>query len=388
MSLCCPIYINNTVQRGVDHTGLILVGEKAFGNVQSFFQETTKTRTGAIMARLNSMPQLHLRGQLTISDHVIALAWGSDSTQVAAASVSGPISLINVNTSEPLHVLSGHQFGTTALAWHPKKPMLASAGQDGRVRLWNTTTGEQTHELSGGSAWVEHVAWSPKGDFLVSAAGKRLKCWDITGQLVQEYPPFSSTISGIAWSAKGKEFAISGYGQIAFYQPGEAQATRVFEWKGSILGIAWSPDTKMIAGGGQDATVHFWYTKTGDDLQMSGYPNKITSVSWNASSQYLATNGGEIAAVWDCEGDGPTGRTPILLERHNQSINQVQFQHRGLLLASGGEDGIVALWFPGGSKRVLAESEIGEPVSTLAWSPGDGRLAVGGANGFVGIYSV
>lgn len=340
------------------------------------------------MARLNSMPQMNLRAQLTIEDHVISLAWSSDSTIVAAAAVSGAITLVDTSAASTVHQLKGHSFGTTALAWHPKKPLLASAGQDGKVRWWNTKTGEQTAEFAGGAAWVEHVAWSPKGDYLITAAGKRLKMWDEAGQLVHDYPPFNSTISGVEWSSKGKEVAVSGYGKVAFYKPTEATCQREFEWKGSILGLAWSPDTKMLAGGGQDATVHFWYVKDGDDLQMSGYPAKITSVSWDPTSKYLATNGGELPVVWDCSGDGPAGSKPMMFERHTALINQVIFQNRGPLLASGCDEGIIALWYPGGSKKVLAEAEIGQGVAKLTWSPGDGRLAVGGTQGFVGIYSV
>ena len=64
------------------------------------------------------------------------------------------------------------------------------------------------------------------------------------------------------------------------------------------------------------------------------------------------------------------------------------FQHRGPVLASAAPDGKVALWYPGGSQKVQAAADFGEGVSCLAWSPGDGRLAVGGEGGAVGVFSV
>ncbi len=340
------------------------------------------------MARLNAQPRMEARWRHSVGDHVIALAWSPDGSVVAAAAVSGPITLFDMTNGAVRHTLPGHAFGTAALSWRPKEPFLASAGQDGQVRVWNTTDGTVAHELAGGAAWVEHVAWSPKGDFLATAAGKKVKLWGSDGAPVRDYPPFASTVSGIAWSARGKEFVASGYGKVNFYRPDGADAVNAFEWKGSILGLAWSPDGKMLAAGGQDATVHFWYVKTGDDLQMSGYPTKVTAVSWDATSRYLATNGGEAAVVWDCSGDGPAGSKPMMFERHKHLVAALKFQHRGPLLASGCGGGILAVWYPGGAKKIQAEADFGEGVSAVAWSPGDGRLLVGGDQGGVGLYTV
>jgi WD40 repeat protein len=77
-----------------------------------------------------------------------------------------------------------------------------------------------------------------------------------------------------------------------------------------------------------------------------------------------------------------------LFELHSKPISAVAFQKRGPVLASGSPDGKIGFWYPGGSEKVLASVELGEGVSTLAWSPGDGRLAVGGESGAVGMYTV
>ncbi|WP_020468681.1 WD40 repeat domain-containing protein [Zavarzinella formosa] len=340
------------------------------------------------MARLNSQPKLESRWRHSIGDHVISLAWSSDGSLIAAASVSGPITIFDMATGETKHTLPGHAFGTTAISWHPKELLLASAGQDGKARIWNPVTGAEVMAVAGGSAWVEHIAWSPKGDSLATAAGRKVRLWGKQGEMLRDYPPFASTVSGIEWSARGKDFVVSGYGKVSFYRPDAADVVNTFEWKGSILGLAWSPDGKMLAGGGQDSTVHFWYVKSGDDLQMSGYPMKITAVSWDSTSRYLATNGGEMVIAWDCSGDGPAGSKPLMFERHPQPVADLSFQNRGPVLASGCQGGIIALWYPGGTKKIQAEADFGEGVSKVAWSPGDGRLAIGGEQGGVGLFTV
>jgi len=342
----------------------------------------------APMARLHSPPQLALRWRHSIDDHVIAVAWSPDGSTIAAASVAGPVTLFDVSTGLTKHSLRGHGFGTTAVSWRADGKKLATAGQDGKVRLWNVEDGQEIAALDGGTAWVEHIAWGPTGDFLVSAAGKKLRLWNPDGSLAKAYTDSLSTISAVGWSSRGKEFVAAGYGGVTFFRPDAPGPVNQFAWKSSILALAWSPDSNMLAGGCQDGSVHFWYVKSGEDLQMAGYPSKVKTLSWDPTSRYLATGGGEIVVVWDCTGDGPAGSTPLSFELHTKPLSGVAFQHRGPLLASAAADGKIALWHPGGSSKLQASADFAEGISQVAWSPGDGRLAVGGEQGKVAIYAV
>ena len=126
---------------------------------------------------------LPIQWQAAISDHVIALAWSPDERWLAAAAVSGPISLFDGATGQRTAVLAGHTLGTTALSWRADSTCLASAGQDGLVRLWDTSTGREQQALDAGAPWVEGVAWSPTGALLATAAGRTLRLWDATGRL-------------------------------------------------------------------------------------------------------------------------------------------------------------------------------------------------------------
>ena len=160
----------------------------------------------------------------------------------------------------------------------------------------------------------------------MTAAGKNSACGPRTATAVESYPDSAGTIAGLAWSPRGKEFATAGPGGVAFYRPDADGPVNRFEWKGSLLSLAWSPDGKMLAGGGLDATVHFWYVKTGEDLQMAGYPTKVRELAWDPTSRFLATGGGEAVVVWDCSGDGPAGSTPLTFELHSKPLSAVAFQ--------------------------------------------------------------
>ena len=349
------------------------------------------------MSRLNNLrnrfvqpSQLRENWTATISDHVIDLAWSPDGRYIAAASVLGPVTIFE-GRGEVIHAFEGHEFGTMSIAWRPDSKVLASAGQDGKIRMWDIATGEATHSLDGGAPWVEHLAWSVgKEPLLASGAGRKLKLWNAVGDLIREYPDHQSTISGLQWKPNVKQLASIAYGGVMLWDLQQSDAIRRLEWKGSSLVIVWSPDGKHIATGDQDSTVHFWIMSTGVDLQMTGYPTKVRELSWDATSHYLATGGGQDVTVWDCSGRGPEGTKPITLTGHQDFLSVVRFQHHGKLLASGGADGLVYVWQLRGSlrSRAVNETTMSAGVTCLVWSPNDQYIAVGDELGGVSVFSM
>jgi WD40 repeat protein len=154
-----------------------------------------------------------------------------------------------------------------------------------------------------------------------------------------------------------------------------------------MLALAWSPSGEFIATGNQDSTVRFWIVKTGDHLEMSGYPVKVRELAWDSSSRWLATGGGHLPCVWDCSGKGPAGREPFQCEAHTDKVTALAFQHVAPVLASAGADGLVALWAPGQQKAALWQERLPSEVSQIAWSPDDRLLAAGTAAGSLAAYS-
>src|SRR5260370_273663 len=137
---------------------------------------------------LKGPPRLMRRWHADIGDHVIAVAWSPSAPLLAAASVSGPVTLFDTASGQVKSALPGHGFGTTALAWRGDGSLLASAGQDGKVRFWDSATGQERAALAGGAAWVEHLTWHPTLDVLASAAGRKLRLWSAEGLLRDECP--------------------------------------------------------------------------------------------------------------------------------------------------------------------------------------------------------
>ncbi|QJW93626.1 WD40 repeat domain-containing protein [Frigoriglobus tundricola] len=351
------------------------------------------------MARISSIfgkPENRLRPvwQAAVPDHVIGVAWAPDGARLAVAAVSGPIVIFDANTGKPVHQHKGHGFGTAALAWQPAGgALLASVGQDNKVRLWDTAAGQEAKALDAGASWAEKLAWHPSGQYLATAAGKKAKVWSAAGDLVRELPAQAGTVMDLKWRPGTNSLTLLAYGAATTYDPlTGSEPVKVLAWKGSPLAMAWSPDGKILAHGNQDSTVHFWYFDEARDLQMWGYKTKVRELAWEFSSRYMATGGGPVVCIWDCQGgpNGPEGTKPTMLVGHESEANitALAYQARGFLLASTALDGRVLLWQPTNRKGAqVGEFQFtGGESSVVAWSPDDKSLAAGAGTGAVAVF--
>jgi WD40 repeat protein len=349
------------------------------------------------MARLNpfgrSENKLRPVWQASLPDHTISLSWSPDGKYLAAAAVTGPITIYDSTNGNTLQKLEGHVFGTAAIGWQPHGNLVASVGQDGKVRLWDGLTGEQTKTLGAGAAWGEKLAWHPSGQWLATAAGKQARVWNAAGELIRQLPPQAGTVMDLAWRPGTNHLTVLAYGAATTYDPAAGtEPVKVLAWKGSPLAMAWSPDGNILAHGNQDSTVHFWYYDKSLDLQMWGYRTKVRELSWDHTSRYLATGGGAVACVWDCQAgpNGPEGSKPLMLEGHEDNLAYLTYQSAGFLLASTGMDGRVLLWQPANRRGPrVGEFVFGEGEgSVLAWAPDDRSIATGSGNGGVVVLKI
>jgi WD40 repeat protein len=295
------------------------------------------------------------------------------------------------------HSVDGHVID---LAWAPDGSMLAAASADGPVRLfdglaggvlaeWPGHAGGQAAELDAGAAWAERVAFSPAADVLATAAGRKLRLWSCDWTLIRECPPHTSTITDLAWRPGGAELASSAYGGVWFWSPDPAAPAplRKYDWKGSVLRLAWAPNGYAIAAGNQDSSVHFWFTDTGKDLEMTGYPGKVRELAWDPTGRFLATGGSPVVTIWDCGGKGPAGSKPIQFEGHDETLTALAYRHAGPMLAAGSQDGWVSFWPGGAPKRAAIKADLESPVTGIAWSPDDRFLAAGCDSGLIAVLA-
>ena len=110
---------------------------------------------------------------------------------------------------------------------------------------------------------------------------------------------------------------------------------------------------------------------------MQGYPGKPSALAFDGTNTLLATSGGLAVTVWSFQGNGPEGTSPSSLELHVRPITTLAFSMRGRRLASGGRDGGVAIWSlkENGEGGVAGAAIVSDVIANLAWRPDDRALA-------------
>jgi WD40 repeat protein len=318
-------------------------------------------------------------------DYVNDLRFSPGGELLAVATASGSADLVRAASGEAVRRLAAHGGGTQTLAWSADGQRLATGGLDEQVRIHHVD-GDLIADLAAGPGWVGEVAWSSDGRILAAAAGRRVSFWTRDGDLLGDVCGHESTVTAIAWLPGSDQLVSICYGVVRFLRPGRGDAARELRWKGSLLALAVSPDGGYLVTGAQDQSVHIWRTRTGEDLEMSGFPTKVKSLAFRSDGNRLATAAGHFLIVWDFSDGGPGGKKGSVLEGHIAPISDVAYLRRwskARELVSVGRDGRLCLWAPDRAAQPVHMTTLSSPLTKVAVARDDRQIAVGGAEGEV-----
>lgn len=336
------------------------------------------------MSRIEKSQPLRVTWEAQGSDYVSTLAWSPDATRVAVGHADGTLAIHDALDGRRIWCHDAHGMGVASLGWSPDARILASGGLDNSAALWAPDKGTELRRLKAGRGWVQNLAWSERG-ILATTAGRELRLWDAHGGELYAFEPASSTLTGLSW--QGEDMLMTScYGGVEVWRAHAAKAVRIYEWKGSLLQLAVSPDRRTLAAPTQENAIHLWDAESADDFQMSGYPTKVTALAWRHDSRYFATGAGASVVIWDFAGAGPQGTEPLTVAAHTARINTIGFSHADARMASGGDDGIVAVYDTSSQRRVASQRE-DAAVSVLAWSPDDRAILAGYASGRLSLFA-
>ncbi len=313
--------------------------------------------------------------QLRLDAPVSRIVPSPTGTHLAIVTVDGSNSILCSDTGRVLHELPCHGLGTTSASWRADGSVLATGGQDKTLKFWNPATGAclLEREMPG---WTDHLAWAPSSQpndsWLALASGKKISLYDTDGKCARVLAERPCHVLSLEWKDGGQEFYTGGYEGVLLWKACTGSLVRHFEFKNPMACMSVSSASPWIACGHHDKCIHICNTKKPTDpLRMSGYEAKVTSVSWDHTGRWLATNGGTTPVVWDCSGAGPEGTRPAMLEWHEELVEQVLFEPKSPFLATGDRAGGLAVWQPEKHDQVLADGAVEGPVSALTWiAPG------------------
>lgn len=314
------------------------------------------------------------------------LAWNAEGENSSLAAISGAGSLHLIRPG----LLTPHAVpispGQALLGLIATPHGFATSNEAGEVHL-TTTGGEPALLAQTKYAFLEHLAYHPKTQKIYAATGKTLSAISLTGTQEKLSHTLPSTIAGLAMSPIGPRLAASHYGGAnIFALDAPKTAPRLLPWKGSHLALTYSPDGKWLISAMQEQAIHLWRLSDGMDLQMRGYPGKISQFSWNHTGQLLATNGGSGVPLWSFADKlkGPAGtQAQVIAESSNPEllVTAVAMHPTGQFCATGYADGLVLLANIADNRSVLLHEPTESPATHLAWSPTGMHLAAAHATG-------
>ena len=325
-----------------------------------------------------------------VGDYAIAGGWCLRGEALMVGDAAGGVYAFDGKSGATIWERRGvHEGGVLAVAIHPSGTAFATAGQDRRVLIWSAAEGQVSRAIDVGSGWVENVAWSPDGQWLAASCSRQVHAYGADGAEVWRSDDHPSTVSAIAWSSVG-ELATACYGRVTFFDASTGELRQKLEWQGSLVSMVLSSDGDIVACGSQDNSVHFWRRSTEQDSMMSGYPAKPSALAFDDTGTLLATGGGEAVTVWSFQGSGPEGTRPGVLELHVQPVTTLAFARRAMRLASGGRDGAVVVWSlqRDGEGGPIGDAVVAGVVAELYWRPDGRSLAALDARGGVTVWRI
>lgn len=254
--------------------------------------------------------------------------------------------VINVSNADRLVRVAAVPGGPAA-ALSPAGDLLATGDYDGTVRLWDTGDWQASRHVAGPGGAVWRVGFSPDGRLLAS--------WGEDGLELREVSTLGSVVSVVASDSWVSAVAFSGDSRVVFVGDGRGS---IESWEletgsktGSIAAhvghgadvhdLVFSPAGDVLVSTGNLGIVNSWsIAETRGVRAFEGHRGNVFDADFSIGSSLLATGSDDgTVAIWDAQ------RGSVLRQLEHQGEGFVAaFSADGSLLATPDSDSTIALW--------------------------------------------
>ncbi|HET6426424.1 MAG TPA: c-type cytochrome domain-containing protein [Planctomycetaceae bacterium] len=224
-----------------------------------------------------SRPDAIQRQKFALDPAPTAVAVSADGKWIAIAGADNNIRVVQAADGQVSKTLAGHAAPVTGLQFAPDSSQLFSASKDKTVRAWNLTNGQPAGQLDT-PAEIASLLLAVDGKRVYTGhADNHIRAWNV---------PFDAPKP-----AEGDKPAEPVKPVVQFQS---ANAVSVC--------LAHVPGQPQIASGTTSGNWFVWDINNGSAVRTTGHGAPMTAIAVSANGQMLLTAGGNIAKLWNING--------------------------------------------------------------------------------------
>ena len=297
--------------------------------------------------------------------------------------------------AETLLSFMQHQQPVLAVTWSPSNQYLASGANDGSLLIWNTQG--QVQASAPQAAPVAALAASPDGQQIAAGAGNQLIFLAATSgtTLANLQLTPQAILTSAAWSSQQPARLATGElnNRAIVWDAVNYRVQTVFtQHTAAVEAVSWASDGQTVASSSQGGVVRVWNGGSGEELHGLYLDAQIPmrALAFAPGGGQLAVGGDDgLIRLWNglaCQQQklGVFGLQCVDMPRrllgHTQPVRALGWSPDARLLASGGDDGQLIIWYPAQSAAPVLKVQHNAPVVALAWSPTGNEIATAAGN--------
>lgn len=284
--------------------------------------------------------------------------------------------------------LIGHGGPVKGIAVSADGSLAVTASFDYSLIVWRLADETVQSRLLGHDGPVNAVALSADGTTAVSASDDgSVAVWDVDTGTLRRRLPTATKLAVVALSPDGLQVAAGGWDGLLYrWRLSDGAAVPPLANDGErVMALTFTADGAFLLAGGHEGSLRVWRIADNVSSQrIHAHDFALTGLTTLPNGQVVTGSLDGTLRRWTLASDN----APAELTADQQPIAALAVSSDGRFLASAGTRGDVLVWRTDADHPYLVLADTGAAVWALAFTPDDGHLLAGGADGAVRVWDL